>query len=116
MWRARIRVEQRVAARELAVLGGDGPVLDADALAAGQRVRPGDEVARGQDVRVVDAGERGIALDAGVQREPGQPRRVQNRAEAGDDHVRVDAGGGRAEAQLDAVLAVQVRAQRAELG
>src|SRR5690242_9641531 len=42
---ALVGLQEDVAAGELPVLGGDGPVLDPDRIAAGQGMRPGDDVA-----------------------------------------------------------------------
>ena len=67
---------------------------------------------RGLQVRVAD--------DAAVQRQARafKPLDVRERAEGDHDHVMIQRGelGGRAQAQLDAVVAVQVRAARAQLG
>src|SRR5690349_11014356 len=82
---------EHVAPRQLALFGSDGPMLDAERFATGQRMRPGDDVSGAEDVGVIDSGERGVAFEAGVQPQAAavEPFRVRDRAEA-DHH---DVGG-----------------------
>ena len=64
------RRQQDVAAGLLPLLGRDGPVLDADRLAAGQGMRPGHDVAGAEDVGVADGRQRRVALEPGVELQP----------------------------------------------
>ena len=57
---------QHVAAGELPLLGGDGPVLDSDVFAVGQWMRPRDDVAGAEDVRVGGCGQRRVAREPGI--------------------------------------------------